>query len=152
MGRIIIALLLVVAAVAGIGYYRDWFTVSSKEKESGKVEVAMTIEKENIAKDTKTVVDETKKGVKSARENAQKLLGREIFKGTIKSVDSKNGSLTVVPKEKEPVSFQTNNDTQIKRQGKTISLGDLKDSEKVIVVYSVTEGQNIARSITVETE
>ena len=58
MKRFCSLLIVLVIGVAGIGYYRGWFTVSgSREAVSHKVDVNLTVDPDKVKADAQTVKD-----------------------------------------------------------------------------------------------
>ena len=58
MKRFCSLLIVLVIGVAGIGYYRGWFTVSgSREAVSHKVDVHVTVDPDKVKADAQTVKD-----------------------------------------------------------------------------------------------
>jgi hypothetical protein len=56
MSRIFLALVLLVACVAGLGFYLGWFQVASDGTE-GKTHITLTVDKEKIKADEQKALD-----------------------------------------------------------------------------------------------
>jgi hypothetical protein len=53
-------IILIVIAVVGIGVYRQWFTVTTHDRDDDqKVDIKLTVDKAKIEQDTKTAVKKT---------------------------------------------------------------------------------------------
>jgi hypothetical protein len=50
MNRLLIALILIVACVAGLGFYQKWFSVAS-DSADGKSHITLTMDKDKMKKD-----------------------------------------------------------------------------------------------------
>ena len=59
MNRVFAFLIVVVICVAGIGFYRSWFTVSSPDSnaESHKVDINLTVDPDKVKADADIVKD-----------------------------------------------------------------------------------------------
>jgi hypothetical protein len=54
MARFIGVLVIIAALIAGVGYYRGWFTVGS-ESADGKTHINMTVDKDKVKSDVNAV-------------------------------------------------------------------------------------------------
>lgn len=60
MARIINTLLLLVACVLAIGFYRGWFTITSQQDvDTRKVNINVTVDTEKVKEDTEKVKSKT---------------------------------------------------------------------------------------------
>ena len=64
--RFLMALLLIVAVVAGLGFYRGWFRASSNSAD-GKADVTLTVDKDKVKDDARDAKDK----VRGAGEGAE---------------------------------------------------------------------------------
>jgi hypothetical protein len=61
MGKLLVVLLVLAAALVGLGVYLDWFHFStSGDKDSGKVDVGVTIDKDKIKADAEKAKEDAK--------------------------------------------------------------------------------------------
>jgi hypothetical protein len=51
MGRFLFVLVLLVAGIIALGFYRDWFTVSTSRNPAGKVDIKVGIDENKIESD-----------------------------------------------------------------------------------------------------
>jgi len=76
MTRLFFVLILVVAGVVGLGFYLGWFQVAS-EGTDGKTHITLTVNKDKIQADEKTVLDKvhgTDKATAPAEKGADQAL------------------------------------------------------------------------------
>jgi len=76
MNRLFAFLIVVVICVAGIGFYRSWFTVSSPSPnaESHKVNINLTVDPDKVKADAETVKDKAAELTGQATEGANELV------------------------------------------------------------------------------
>ena len=76
MNRLFAFLIVVVICVAGIGFYRGWFTVSrqSPDAESHKVNINVTVDPDRVKADAETVKDKAAELTSQASEEAHELV------------------------------------------------------------------------------
>ncbi len=67
MSRIITLLVLLIVLIAGVGYYRGWFTVST-DKGSGHTDVTVTVDKDKIKQDEQKAKDKAKELEQKAKD------------------------------------------------------------------------------------
>lgn len=72
MNRLFVFLIVVVICVAGIGFYRSWFTVSrqSPDAESHKVNINVTVDPDKVKADAEAVKDKAAELTGRAAEGA----------------------------------------------------------------------------------
>ena len=69
MKRSIAFLLVFIVCLAAVGFYRGWFTLSSKpEAGSNKVDVNLTMDRDKIEQDAETVKEKTTEFVGKVKE------------------------------------------------------------------------------------
>jgi hypothetical protein len=56
MARVFLVLILIVACVAGLGFYRGWFSLGSDDGD-GKTHIKLTVDKDKIQSDKEKVLD-----------------------------------------------------------------------------------------------
>lgn len=70
MNRFVTSALILLVCVVAFGFYRGWFTLSSKpEAGSNKVDVNLTMDKDKIEQDAETVKEKTQEFVGKVKEN-----------------------------------------------------------------------------------
>lgn len=76
MNRLFVLLIVVVICVAGIGFYRSWFTVSnpSPNTESHKVNINLTVDSDKVKADAEAVKDKAAELTGQATEGASELV------------------------------------------------------------------------------
>ena len=109
MRNLIAAVVVLILAVVGIGYYQGWFTVK-KEETPTRTDVHIEVDKDKIKKDTKEfkekATEEAKGFAGKAKEEGKKLgekakdLGGKA-KDAAKDVGGKIKDSTAKPKDKE---------------------------------------------------
>jgi len=60
MRKLLFVLLLLVVGVGALGVYLDWFRFSVRDKDSGKVGIDLTIDKDKIKQDAEKAKDKAK--------------------------------------------------------------------------------------------
>ena len=72
MKRLCTLLFIPAVIVVGLGFYRGWFTVSgSRESESHKVDVNLTVDPDKVKEDVQTVKDKATDLGHQVRDNAK---------------------------------------------------------------------------------
>lgn len=76
MNRLFVFLIVVVICVAGIGFYRSWFTVSSpnSNSESHKVDINLTVDPDKVKADAEIVKDKAAELTGQVTEEAHDLV------------------------------------------------------------------------------
>ena len=76
MNRLFAFLIVVVICVAGIGFYRSWFTVSSPspDAESHKVDINLTVDPDKVKADAEIVKEKAAELTGRATEEAHELI------------------------------------------------------------------------------
>jgi cell division protein FtsX len=76
MNRLFAFLIVLVICVAGVGFYRGWFTVSSQSSnaESNKVNINMTVDPDKVKADAETVKEKAAELTSQATEGAKELV------------------------------------------------------------------------------
>jgi hypothetical protein len=69
--RIMLVLLIIVAGIVGLGFYRGWFQVSS-DRASDKSNVTLTVDKEKARQDASDAKQKVRGGADNAAETAEK--------------------------------------------------------------------------------
>lgn len=146
---LIVLVFVTAAAVAGVGYYRNWFNVDTQNN-NGQSEITLKVDKNKIKDDANKTVETTRQAVENAKKNAKELLNRETVKGSLTAVA--NDTITVTPKEGEPLTIRIVEQTILKENDRKISMSDLTSGQIVEVIYVTEEDTNVARTVTVITK
>jgi hypothetical protein len=70
MARIIATLVVLAALVAGVGFYRGWFTVTT-DKDSSHTDVTVTVDKDKIKEDEQKAKDKAKELEQRTKEKVE---------------------------------------------------------------------------------
>jgi hypothetical protein len=74
MKRLNLSLIVLAMVVVGVGFYQGWFALSSsRQAESQKVDVHLTVDPEKVKEDAEKVKDKTKELTGKATEGAKDL-------------------------------------------------------------------------------
>jgi hypothetical protein len=76
MKRLLVALVLLVAVAAGLGYYRGWFQVSKGGPDGGAAP-GITVDREKIKADTEKAKAKGQEAVQKAKEKVGGATGKE---------------------------------------------------------------------------
>lgn len=151
MGRFIAVVLVVLIGIGVLGFYRDWWQISSASH-GGEVDYTLKVDKDKIKQDRDAALERVRKAGDTVREKTAELADRDAVRGKVTAVDAVKGVLTVAPEKAEAVTVQTNDKTVIKRNDETITLREVQIDQPVMVVFATEDGKRVARSITVETK
>ena len=146
---LIVLVFVTAAAVAEVGYYRNWFNVDTQNN-NGQSEITLKVDKNKIKDDANKTVETTRQAVENAKKNAKELLNRETVKGSLTAVA--NDTITITPKEGEPLTIRIVEQTILKENDRKISMSDLTSGQIVEVIYVTEEDTNVARTVTVITK
>ncbi len=151
------ALLLVVfVVVLGLGLYLDWFSFSVNRNAEGKgTGVSFNVNRQKVAHDTEKAGAEIRRFGKNVQNQARQEAGRESaalqeVRGTVKNVDPAGHRLTLSTAEGRTLTVQTGAETRIRRNEVNVRINELMEGDHVVVQYRVENGDNVARSVTVE--
>ena len=155
MRALLIVLLVVLVAVAGLGFYLDWWGFTKTRDAEGKATgVTFNVNKERIAEDTKkagNAIRNLGKKVQGSREEASREdAATQTVKGTLKKVEPAEHRLTVNTAENRPVTVETGPATKVRRNDVDVRLNDLMEGDRLVVSYRGESGKKVAQSITVE--
>jgi Cu/Ag efflux protein CusF len=155
MRGLLIALLVVLVAVAGLGFYLEWWGFTKTRDAEGKgTGVTFNVNRERIAEDTKkagNAVRNLGKKVQGSREEASReAAATQTVKGTLKKMDLAEHRLTVNTAENRPVTVETGPATKIRRNDVDVKMNELMEGDRLAVQYQEENGKNVAQSITVE--
>jgi hypothetical protein len=152
MRKLGIVVLVLIAALAGIGFYRNWFDFSTQRdaQDDSKVKVSLGVDTNKIAEDTAAAKDKARELGGTVQRNIKGLAGAETVKGEVVSVDEKDGRFTVATADKPELTIHMAPAAKLLLKDKEIQLKDLRVGDRVTVAYEVKDGKSIAQSVTVE--
>jgi hypothetical protein len=149
MRKLIIVLIALFVAVAVFGFYLNWFNVSTRHdaEDDNKVTVGLEIDKDRIKQDTEAA---RRKAQDLADKTKNARTGAETAKGTIVRVEEQDQRLTVMTTENKELTIQMDSSSKVRIKAREAPLTELREGDRVTVVFEVKNGHNIARSVTVE--
>jgi hypothetical protein len=152
MRRLAFYLIVLFVALAALGYYRNWFTISTNSAgaDNHKVGVNVEVDPAKIKGDTEAAGERVKTLGQSVHKNLTALAGGETVKGALVHVEESKRQLTVATADKKEVLISIEDSSILKKKDKAIHLEDLKSGDSVTVVYEVSHGVKVARSVTVD--
>lgn len=74
MKKLFAFLIVVVICVVAVGFYRSWFTVTSSDTESNKVNVSLTVDPDKVKADTEAVKDKAMELTGQATQGAEEIV------------------------------------------------------------------------------
>jgi preprotein translocase subunit SecF len=129
MKFLLIVLVLLVAGVFGVGFYRGWFQFGS-DNDTNKSNYTFSVDKNKIEKDEKTVAEDVKKLGHHATENATTTSENTTDGAVVKVSGDK---LTMTDKEGKEHSHTLATNVKVTCDGKTCTAVDLKAGMKIRV-------------------
>jgi hypothetical protein len=147
--RIIVLLLLV--ALVGLGFYRDWFHFTREQSpEDGKEAVRLEVNKDKIQQDLNKAKQQAGKIGAEVKDKLSVHSTTETAKGAITKVEDANHHFLLRTSEQKELTIQVEPTSRIRLRDTQIQLQDLRVGDQVTVTYQVKEGKNIAQTVTVE--
>ena len=135
MKALIFIFVLLAVGTVGIGFYRGWFKVGSDSKE-GRSNLTLSVDKNKIEKDEKTVAADIHKLGHKATDNAS-TTGENTMDGTV--VNLSGDKLTMTNKEGKEHSHTLAANVKVTCDGKTCTAADLKAGMKIRVTTGSAE-------------
>lgn len=129
MRTVIAVVVLVVAGVVGLGFYRGWFSVTS-DNGNNKSDITLTVNKNKFKEDKKAVAESTG------------LAGKKS-EGTIVSLDG--DTLTIADKEGKELRHPLAENVKFTCDGKVCTAADLKPGMKIRVTTNDKEPHGVIR-------
>jgi hypothetical protein len=135
MRAILLALLLVVVVVLGVGFYLGWFHLSARhDAATDQVHLVFDINRGKIEQDAK------KAGAPKESHQA---------KGQVVEIDEATSRLSIRTADEKTLTIQAEPSTMIRRDGVDVGMDSLTQGDRVLVLYREENGKNVAESITV---
>jgi hypothetical protein len=152
MGKVFFSLVVLLALAIGLGFYLGWFNVSLQRNapDDKKVTLGVEVDKEKIKQDTQAVEKQAKGIGKTVTEKVQGLTKGETVKGTVVKVEAAEQRFTMMTGDRKELTITMGPASKIRLKEAELHLTDLKAGDVVSVVYKVTDGKNVAESVTVE--
>jgi translation initiation factor IF-1 len=139
--------------VAGVGWYRGWFTMGLRNDSSDdKVDVNVSIDRAKIRSDTQAAQERTRElGERVTRQ------AREVVKSPEEET-ARGNVIDVLPEMRQVrvrledgvQTFEVPENSTVRLQAKSGMLEQLKPGDRVTVIYQMKDGKRVARSLTVE--
>jgi len=169
MRSIAIVLVVVVLLVLGTSVYMNWLNFSVA-RQPDQTELKIVLDKEKIREDLGKARDKVEAVKETVQEKAgeitegvkekagdlkepmiQNLAGLKTVRGTLDAVDAAKNRVTVNSTD-DKVTVLVNAETKVRLGERDGTLADLGPGMPVMVVYSLKDGANLARTIQVETK
>lgn len=145
MRGLVVFLVLVVVALAGVAFYRNWIVVLSQPGKDS-TDINIKVDRSKAREDLREAREETRELAQKARE---KLVGTtSTVEGEIMAVDSQQRHLKLMISGQEQ-TIRVDKDAAIERDKEKIGLDALKVGEKISAKVKEENGEKVAQSITV---
>ena len=152
MRALLVAVVLVVVAVFGLGLYMGWFQFGLRRNpDTDKVSgVTFKVDQKKIGEDAKR----TREGIR----NLGQRLKERVSKGTeqtheaqgqLMKVDEPNHQLTIKTAANETLTLHTGAATKIRRNEVEVKLNALMEGDRLQVRYKDENGKHVAETVTV---
>jgi hypothetical protein len=145
MSRLMIVLVLLVAGVVGLGFYRGWFSVTSDSTDA-KSNITLTMDQDKIQEDTKSATDsvqglgqEAEDEVEAVGEKSmgEKSMDEKSMDGTLVSVSG--DTLTMTNEDGTEHSHALVAGAEVTRDGKVGEVADLRPGMRLRVTTESAE-------------
>jgi hypothetical protein len=141
MPRIMIVLVLLVAGVVGLGFYRGWFSVTSDSADA-KSNITLTMDQDKFQEDRKSATDSVQ-GLGQQGEVEAGAPGEKSMDGTLVSVSG--DTLTMTNEEGMEHSHALVAGAEVTRDGKAGEVADLKPGMRLRVTTESAEPYAVTR-------
>jgi len=151
MRKTITTLVFLVIVMIGLGFYLHWFDLSTaSDAQQDKININLNIDKGKIKADAETAKEKSGELAQRLEKKADDISAKDqTAQGKVAAVDDKESSFTLTDKRKELTIHLDATNAKIRLRGAEAHLKDLRTGDEVSVVYRVTDGKNIARSVTI---
>lgn len=129
MKVLLVVVVLLVAGVAGLGLYREWFSFASDRSEA-KSNVTLTVDQDKFQDDRKAATESVQTLGRQAMDKVTGP-GTQVIEGTMVSL--KGGELTLTDKEGKEHRYPVAADVKVTCDAQTCEAVDLKAGMKVRV-------------------
>lgn len=141
MKALVFIFVLLAVGTVGVGFYRGWFQVGS-DSNDGKSNLTLSVDKNKIEKDEKTVAADIHKLGHQTTDNAS-TTGENTMDGTVVNVSG--DKLTMRNKEGKEHSHTLAANVKITCDGKTCTAADLKAGMRIRVTAASAEPHAASR-------
>jgi hypothetical protein len=151
MRRLFGTLVVLALILIAIGIWRGWFGFRSHSRpgEENRTTYSVDVNHNQIERDTAAVDRSARQAGERIKENVQAVTGQRTVNGTITQVGRMEKHLQVRTAENKELTIAIESSTSIVENEQTMQFDGLHEGEQVWITYSVQDGKNIARSITV---
>jgi hypothetical protein len=152
MRKLIGTAVILAALFLGLGFYLDWFNLSSQQKDSDhkKTTITLEVDKEKMHEDTEAARQKAGDFGDKVKTKIDSLGGTETVKGSVIKVNEGDHLFTLMTASNKELTFEIDASSQVRLNDREASMNDLKAGHHVTVTYKVKDGKNMARSIAIE--
>lgn len=144
-----LALLLII--VAGIGFYKGWFSLTTTRDDGNQVNINLTVNKDKLKEDVSRARDKAREIAARAAEGTPKTpapTDQQTITGRINRVETDSQRL-VVSIGIVSVPFQLNPATRVRVNNRDGRVADLRPGDQAAVTFKVENGKNAATTVAV---
>jgi hypothetical protein len=134
-------LLVVVLVCVGLGWYLDWFHMSSSATTS-----TVELDKAKAKADIKAVENKAEQVAEKVKSKVQ---ASTTDSGTVAAVDASTRMLTLTTANDRKIAIEIRDDSVIRVGGKPGRITDLLPNQAATCVHKVEDGKNVCVSLTV---
>jgi len=136
-------LVLVVAVVAGVGFYRGWFTIATNPSDRPDDKVSVT-----VGVDTERIKSDAAAAKRKARDFGGAVAGSKTVQGKLNEVTE--GRIVVATDPTGTMDFHLEPDAKIFLGKEEARSKDLSAGDRVTVTYREQDGKNKVQTVTAE--
>ena len=150
MRRLLGTLVVLIAIVLGVGIWRGWFDFRSPSNSGGEkgTSYSVDVDRTQIERDTAAVERAARQTGERIKENVQGVAAKHTANGIINEVGRTEKNLRVRTYDNKDLTVSIEPSTKIMENEQNMQLDGLQKGEQVWISYSVQDGKNVARSIT----
>jgi hypothetical protein len=149
MKGFITLLVLVVIALCGVAFYRNWIVVEKAPAPSGDAtQINITVDRAKARHDIQEARQEASELVQKAREGAENLVQTSTLKGEIQAIDPEARQVTLMV-DGQPQVVHVQADADVQRDNAKVSLEALKVGDIATVKIKDEKGVKAAQSVSV---
>src|SRR5579864_4926405 len=151
MRRFLGTLLILIVIIIVIGLWRGWFNFRSHSsiEDENRTTYSVDVNRNRIDQDTAAVERSARQAGERIKEDAQALAGNPSARGTIARVGRSEKHILIRTTDNKDSTVEVEPSTKIVANDQAMQLDGLHEGEQVWVSYSVHDGKNVARSITI---
>jgi uncharacterized protein HemX len=148
--RVLLVVLVLIALIAGAGFYLGWYDVKVQEDKIDRDLAAAKEEARDLGRKAGEGLEELSEEAselgKRAREKAKVLADTKTARGQVEQVAGEN--IVLRTDDNETLTVHTDATTKLERAGQKIDAVAVGD--RATVAYQVRDGKNHATSVTVD--